>query len=732
MEGVLHADELLDLALEEPADRNAGGPADHLGHVLGVHLLLEEALGLLQLVEGGGGLFDLALEIGDQPVGDLRGLGQVAVAGQPLGLAALALQLALEGLDRVDGLLLRLPVGGHGHRLLPEVGHLLVQPGQSLGRGAVGLLGQRHPLDLQLAQAPGDHVELGGHRVDLDAQPAGRLVHQVDGLVGQEPTGDVPVGQDGGGDQGGVLDADPVVDLVTLLQPSQDGDGVLDRRRGHEYLLEPTLEGGVLLDVLAVLVEGGGADHAQLAAGQHGLDHVAGVHGPLGAAGPHDGVELVDEGDHFALGVGDLLQDRLQALLELAAVLGPGHHRPHVQGDDPLPLQPLGDVPLDDAGGQALDDGRLSHARLADEHRVVLGAPGQHLDDPADLLVAPDDRVDLSLAGRLGQVPAVALERLEGLLGVLRGDPVAARARRAARVSNWSRSTPIRSAMASTRCSTERYSSPMSERWLSAAVEHVAQGSVDARLLPAERLGQAAEVAGDAVAHHRGLDTHPGQHRTGDAVGLVEDGGQQMVGSHFGVVGASGTFDRRGERLLGLESPAVGVDGHRVPPVSCMVRRAGRVGTGIWDSGTSSRRYLRWVRATASRASARVTASSPRSRATSASSSITWRTPSRLRPALVRLWMWRSRSRSLLAEPAAPALGAARVDQALALVDAKGLGMDAGQLGGHRDDVDGAGTRIVAHGSPPTPRPAVRPPRRVPRRRRAVRRSASLAPPPRR
>ena len=34
-----------------------------------------------------GGLLDLALEVGDQPVADLRGLGQVAVAGQPLGLA---------------------------------------------------------------------------------------------------------------------------------------------------------------------------------------------------------------------------------------------------------------------------------------------------------------------------------------------------------------------------------------------------------------------------------------------------------------------------------------------------------------------------------------------------------------------------------------------------------------------------------------------------------------------
>ena len=95
------------------------------------------------------------------------------------------------------------------------------------------------------------------------------LVDQVDGLVGQEAAGEVAVGQHGRGDQRGVLDAHAVVDLVALLEAAEDGDGVLDRRLADEHLLEAALEGGVLLDVLAVLVEGGGADHAQLAAGQH-------------------------------------------------------------------------------------------------------------------------------------------------------------------------------------------------------------------------------------------------------------------------------------------------------------------------------------------------------------------------------------------------------------------------------------------------------------------------------
>ena len=197
-------------------------------------------------------------------------------------------------------------------------------------------------------------------------------------------------------------------------------------RLADVHLLEAALEGGVLLDVLAVLVEGGGADQAQLASGQHGLDHVAGVHGALGRAGADDGVQLVDEGDDLALGVGDLLEDRLQPLLELAPVLGAGHHGAEVEGQQPLVLEALGDVAVDDAVGQALDDGRLADAGLADEDRVVLGPAGQDLDDPADLLVAADDRVELAVAGVLGEVPAVLLQGLVGLLGVRAGDPVAA------------------------------------------------------------------------------------------------------------------------------------------------------------------------------------------------------------------------------------------------------------------------------------------------------------------
>ena len=160
--------------------------------------------------------------------------------------------------------------------------------------------------------------------------------------------------------------------------------------------LEAPLERRVLLDVLAILVERRRADRVQLAARQHRLEHVRRVHRSFGRAGADDRVQLVDEQDDLALRVGDLLEHRLQPLLELAAILRAGDQRAHVEGDDPLVLQALGHVAADDAAGQAFDDRGLADAGLADEHRIVLRAARQHLDDAADLLVAADHRIELA------------------------------------------------------------------------------------------------------------------------------------------------------------------------------------------------------------------------------------------------------------------------------------------------------------------------------------------------
>ena len=77
---------------------------------------------------------------------------------------------------------------------------------------------------------------------------------------------------------------------------------------------------------------------------------------------------------------------------------------------------------MDDRLGEALDDGGLADAGLADEDRVVLGAAGEDLHDPLHLLVAADDRVQLALARGGGEVAAELVEdRRAGGGALLRG-----------------------------------------------------------------------------------------------------------------------------------------------------------------------------------------------------------------------------------------------------------------------------------------------------------------------
>ncbi len=263
----------------------------------------------------------------------------------------------------------------HGAGLLLDVGELALEGLEARLGGVVLLLAQRLALDLELDPPPLELVELDRHGVDLHAEARRRLVDEVDRLVGQEPLGDVAVGQRGRGHERRVRDPDAVVDLVPLAQAAQDRDRLLDRRLVDQHRLEAPLERGVLLDVLAVLVERRRADRVQLAAGEHRLQQVGGVHRAFGRAGADDRVQLVDEQDDLALGVLDLLQDGLEALLELAPELGAGDERAQVERDDALVLEALGHVAADDPLGEALGDGGLADAGLADQDRVVLRPP---------------------------------------------------------------------------------------------------------------------------------------------------------------------------------------------------------------------------------------------------------------------------------------------------------------------------------------------------------------------
>ncbi len=114
-----------------------------------------------------------------------------------------------------------------------------------------------------------------------------------------------------------------------------------------------------------------------------GFKMLAASMAPFGRTGADEGVDLVDEQDDVAAGL-DLLEHLLQPLLEVAAVAATGDEGTEVEGVELLVAQRVGDVVVDDLLGEAFDDGGLADARLADEHRVVLGAPAEDLHDPLE------------------------------------------------------------------------------------------------------------------------------------------------------------------------------------------------------------------------------------------------------------------------------------------------------------------------------------------------------------
>ena len=226
-----------------------------------------------------------------------------------------------------------------------------------------------------------DALDVDGRHRGAEPDLGGGLVEEVYRLVRQEAVGYVAVAELGGRDDGLLRDLDPVVRLVAVPETEEDRHRLVHRRLVDEHGLEAPLERRVLLDVLAVLVERGRPDDLKLAPRERGLEHVRGVDRALGAAGPDDGVQLVDKQDDVLLLLLELLEHLLHPLLEVPAETGASDESADVEREHALALKRLGDVLGDDPLGEPLGHRRLADARLADESRVVLRATGQDTDD---------------------------------------------------------------------------------------------------------------------------------------------------------------------------------------------------------------------------------------------------------------------------------------------------------------------------------------------------------------
>src|SRR5712671_4562413 len=167
------------IAVEHPGDREAGPARDDLRDLLGGDLLLEHlALGRR--------LGELPLELGNDRVHQFSGAGEIAAALHHLQFIAGLVELLLDALHRSELFFLGTPERRELTGALLEIGDILVDLLEPLLGCLVGLLLERLALDLELDDPPIDFVDRLGLGIRFHPQPARRLVHEVDGLVGQK------------------------------------------------------------------------------------------------------------------------------------------------------------------------------------------------------------------------------------------------------------------------------------------------------------------------------------------------------------------------------------------------------------------------------------------------------------------------------------------------------------------------------------------------------------------
>ena len=177
-----------------------------------------------------------------QHLGNLRHINLIFAAGAlflPGGLAVFQLifQLTL-GVTPFGGLLKIL--GGNGRGFLLNSGLQTAFQLSKIQRG--GLAGQ---------------INHGGS-----------FIHQIDRFIGQKSVRQVTHRKGNGGLDGFAGDFYAVVCLITVTQALQNRNSLLLGRLAHHHRLKTPFQRSILLDILAVFINGGGAHTLQLSAGQ--------------------------------------------------------------------------------------------------------------------------------------------------------------------------------------------------------------------------------------------------------------------------------------------------------------------------------------------------------------------------------------------------------------------------------------------------------------------------------
>ena len=107
-------------------------------------------------------------------------------------------------------------------------------------------------------------------------------------------------------------------------------------------------------------------------------------------------MKLINEENDFTFTLCNFIDHTLETFLKLAAELGTGNKRAHIEAEKAFCLQRLRYIAFCDTLGKAFHNCSLADTGFTDKNRVVLRLSAQDLHHTPYFLITSDDRIHLS------------------------------------------------------------------------------------------------------------------------------------------------------------------------------------------------------------------------------------------------------------------------------------------------------------------------------------------------
>ena len=186
---IFHSQQFFALTGQHFFDRHTGPARDNGGNMVFRYRFFQH--GLVALMRCLLGFSQLIFQRRNNAIGQFTGAFQFTAPLHLFQLQPRRLKLFLDFLAAGQPVFFALPARRQTGDFFLQPGQFALQLDQPVGRGFVGFLFQRLALNFQLHNAPVKLVQFFRLAVNLHPQAAGRLIDQINRLIGQKPVSDI-------------------------------------------------------------------------------------------------------------------------------------------------------------------------------------------------------------------------------------------------------------------------------------------------------------------------------------------------------------------------------------------------------------------------------------------------------------------------------------------------------------------------------------------------------------